>query len=87
MLSRDASSSLTFSRRFFPPSFSGDINSLLNRPLHSLVRDKEGHTPVEDLAAGAAGGVEDSGAEGAGQGVLTVLGEAVVDNALLGEGA
>lgn len=63
------------------------INSLLNRPLHSLVRDKEGHTPVEDLAAGAAGGVEDSGAEGAGQGVLTVLGEAVVDNALLGEGA
>lgn len=62
-------------------------DSLLNGPLHSLVCNQEGNTPVEDLTAGTAEGVEDSGAEGTGQGVLTVLGETVVDNALLREGA
>jgi hypothetical protein len=61
------------------------LNSLLNGPLHGLVCDEQGNAPVEDLAAGAAEGVEDGGVEGSGKRVLTVLGEAVVDNALLGE--
>jgi hypothetical protein len=39
------------------------------------------------LATGAAEGVEDSGVESSGKRVLTVLCEAVVDNALLREGA
>jgi hypothetical protein len=61
--------------------------SLLLSPLHDLVSDDERDAPVEDLVAGAAEGVEDSGVESTGQRVLTVLGEAVVDNALLGKGA
>lgn len=67
--------------------FGKGIDSLLNGPLHGLVCDDEGNGPVEDLAAGAAEGVEDGGVEGAGQRVLTVLGKTVVDNALLGKGA
>lgn len=63
------------------------MNSLLNGPLHGLVCDEHGNGPVEDLATGAAEGVEDSGVEGSGKRVLTVLSEAVVDNALLGERA
>lgn len=64
-----------------------NLNSLLNGPLHSLVSNEHGNGPVEDLATGAAEGVEDGGVEGSGKRVLTVLGEAVVDNALLGERA
>ena len=65
----------------------GDGDSLLNGPLHGLVCDEQGNTPVEDLATGAAEGVEDGSVKGSGERVLTVLGEAVVDNALLGERA
>lgn len=74
-------------RRLFLPSRTAVVDSLLNGPLHSLVCNEEGDTPVEDLTTGAAESVEDSSAHGAGKGVLTVLGEAVVDNALLGKGA
>lgn len=63
------------------------IDSLLNGPLHGLICDEHGDSPVEDLATGAAESVEDSGVKGSGKRVLTVLGEAVVDNALLGERA
>jgi hypothetical protein len=63
------------------------VYSLLLSPLHDLVSDDERDAPVEDLVAGAAESVEDGGVEGTGQRVLTVLGEAVVDNALLGKGA
>lgn len=63
------------------------MHSLLLSPLHDLVSDDERDAPVEDLVAGAAEGVEDGGVEGTGKGVLTVLGETVVDNALLGKGA
>ena len=64
-----------------------DLNSLLNGPLHGLVCDEHGDGPVEDLATGAAESVEDGSVEGSGKRVLTVLGETVVDNALLREGA
>jgi hypothetical protein len=63
------------------------LDSLLNGPLHGLVCDEHGDSPVEDLATGAAEGVEDGGVQSSGKGVLTVLGEAVVDNALLRERA
>jgi hypothetical protein len=63
------------------------VDSLLNGPLHGLVCDEHGDGPVEDLATGAAEGVEDGGVESSGKRVLTVLCEAVVDNALLREGA
>jgi len=64
-----------------------NLHSLLNGPLHGLVCDEHGDSPVKDLATGAAECVEDGGVEGSGKRVLTVLGEAVVDNALLGERA
>jgi hypothetical protein len=63
------------------------VDSLLNGPLHGLVCDEHGNGPVEDLATGAAEGVEDGGVKSSGKRVLTVLGEAVVDNALLGKRA
>jgi hypothetical protein len=63
------------------------VDSLLNGPLHGLVCDEHGDGPVEDLATGAAEGVEDGSVESSGKRVLTVLGEAVVDNALLRERA
>jgi hypothetical protein len=63
------------------------MHSLLLSPLHDLVSDDEGNAPVKDLVTGTAEGVEDGGVEGTGEGVLTVLGETVVDNALLGKGA
>ena len=62
-------------------------HSLLNGPLHGLVCDEQGNAPVEDLATGAAESVENRSVESSGKRVLTVLGEAVVDNALLGERA
>ena len=62
-------------------------HSLLNGPLHGLVCDEQGNAPVEDLATGTAEGVEDGGVECSGKRVLTVLSEAVVNNALLGERA
>ena len=62
-------------------------HSLLNGPLHGLVCDEQRNAPVEDLATGAAEGVEDGGVESSGKRVLTVLGEAVVNNALLGKRA
>jgi hypothetical protein len=63
------------------------VDSLLNGPLHGLVCDEHGDSPVKDLTTGAAEGVEDSGVKSSGKRVLTVLGEAVVDNALLRERA
>jgi hypothetical protein len=63
------------------------VDSLLNGPLHGLVCDEHGDSPVKDLATGAAESVEDGGVKSSGKGVLTVLGEAVVDNALLRERA
>jgi hypothetical protein len=63
------------------------IDSLLNGPLHGLVCDEHGNGPVEDLATGTAEGVEDGSVKGSSKRVLTVLGEAVVDNALLRERA
>jgi hypothetical protein len=63
------------------------LDSLLNGPLHGLVCDEHGDSPVKDLATGAAEGVEDGGVKSSGKRVLTVLGEAVVDNALLRERA
>lgn len=71
---------LLFSRK-------ANLHSLLNGPLHGLVRDEHGNGPVENLAAGTTESVEDSGVKSSGERVLTVLGEAVVDNALLGERA
>lgn len=62
----------------------GGVDSLLNGPLHGLVCDEQRNAEVEDLTAGTAEGVEDSGVESSGKRVLTVLGEAVVDDALLG---
>jgi hypothetical protein len=63
------------------------LDSLLNGPLHGLVCDEHRDGPVEDLATGAAEGVEDGGVKSSGKRVLTVLCEAVVDNALLRERA
>jgi hypothetical protein len=63
------------------------VDSLLNGPLHGLVCDEHGNGPVEDLATGTAEGVEDGSVKGSSKRVLTVLGEAVVDNALLRERA
>jgi hypothetical protein len=63
------------------------LDSLLNGPLHGLVCDEHGDSPVKDLATGAAEGVEDGGVESSGKRILTVLGESVVDNALLRERA
>jgi len=64
-----------------------NLNSLLNGPLHGLVCDEHGNGPVEDLATGAAESVENGSVKSSGERVLTVLSEAVVDNALLGERA
>ena len=61
--------------------------SPLNRPLHSLIRYQHRHSPVEDLIAGAAEGIEDGRGSGAGKRVLSVLREAIVDDALLWHGA
>jgi hypothetical protein len=63
------------------------IHSLFNSPLHGLVCDEHGNCPVKNLATGTAEGVEDGGVEGSSKRVLTVLGEAIVDNALLGRRA
>jgi hypothetical protein len=84
--SGSSSCSLVFFSNPYSSTGAG-VYSLLLSPLHDLVSDDERDAPVKDLVAGAAEGVEDSGVEGTGQRVLTVLGEAVVDNALLGKGA
>lgn len=52
-------------------------------PAHQVVAGNHGRQPVEDLALGAAEGVEDGVVDDAGRGVLSVGGEAVLDNALL----
>jgi len=49
-------------------------DSPLNSPLHSLIRNQQRRTPVQDLMAGAAESVEDGGVECAGERVLSVLG-------------
>ncbi len=62
-------------------------HSPLNSPLHSLVRHQHGDTPEQDLVARAPEGVEDARLDGAGEGVLAVVREAVVDDSFLGGGA
>lgn len=63
------------------------VDLLLSCPLHELVSDEQRGGPVEDLATGAAESVEDRCFEGTGKRVLSVLCEAVVNDALLREGA
>lgn len=55
----------------------------LSGPVHQVVASQHGREPVEDLSLCAAEGVEDGIMGSAGKGVLTVSGNAVVDDALL----
>lgn len=51
--------------------------------MHEVVTGKQGGDPEEDLSLGSAEGVEDEVVAGAGEGVLSVGGQTVGDNALL----
>lgn len=55
----------------------------LGGPVHEPVAAGQDGRPVEDLALGAAEGVEEGVVQRAGEGVLAVGGEAPVDDALL----
>lgn len=59
-------------------------HSPLNSPVHDVVRGDEWRHDVEDLCAGSSPRVEDGCVGCAGEGVLSVGGEAVGDDALLG---
>lgn len=54
----------------------------LSGPVHQVVAGQQGRQPEEDLALGAAEGVEDGVVGGTGKGVLTVGSNAVGDDAL-----
>lgn len=69
---------------YLPPCLYGKkILVPLGSPAQQVVADDHGRNPVEDLALGAAEGVENGVVAGASEGVLAVGGDAVVDNALL----
>lgn len=55
----------------------------LGSPVHQVVTGNQRRQPVEDLGLGAAEGVENGVVSGTGEGVLTVGGKTVCDNALL----
>jgi hypothetical protein len=55
----------------------------LGSPVKEVVGNNHGGNPVEDLAPGASEGVEDSVVGDTSEGVLTVGGQTVVDDALL----
>lgn len=61
--------------------------SPLNSPLHRLVTNQQRNTPEQNLIPCSSECVEDGGVEGAGEGRLSVGGEAVVDDAFLRRGA
>ena len=58
-------------------------DSPLDSPLHDLVHYQARDSPIEDLIPGSAEGVEDRGGPDAGDGVRSILREAVVDDAFL----
>jgi hypothetical protein len=60
---------------------------LLGGPVHELVSDEHGDSPVEDLVLGSAVGVEDSGVCGTSESTLTVLGHGVGNDTTLRRGA
>jgi hypothetical protein len=60
---------------------------LLGGPVHELVSDEHGDSPVEDLVLGSAVGVEDSGVCGTSESALTVLGHGVGNDTTLRWGA
>ena len=59
----------------------------LNSPLHRLISNQHRDRPVNDLMTGTAEGGEDLSATDTSKRVLSVLREAVVDDAFLGHGA
>jgi hypothetical protein len=61
--------------------------SPLNGPLHNLVSDQHGDSPVQNLVLCSAVRVENSGVSGTGKGTLAVLGQTVGDDATLRRGA
>lgn len=66
-----------------PGSFWRGEDVPLVSPLDDVVTGNHGRQPEEDLVLGAAEDVEDGVVAGAGEGVLSVGGDTVVDDALL----